>query len=111
MMTNEPMEDIYNGAVLEELRRRAGSLEQADQIFHQLGRPLLDTWGYELNPEALADEMLKLWTPTNTKNNKLIKGHFRSRPASKSGLKTRYANTKPAKNGGDRPSERLKKKG
>lgn len=50
----------YNHAVYAELQKRGQAPEQALRIIRHYYRPLQRTWGLELNPEAFADEMLKL---------------------------------------------------
>ena len=50
----------YNKAIYAELQRRGQSPKDALQAFHRYYRPLRQTWGYELNPETFADEIIKL---------------------------------------------------
>lgn len=70
----------YNNAVYSELQNKGQSPEQALRTIKRYSRPLRQTWGFELNPEALADEMIKLQNIlTQPKGNTVtIKPHFRT---------------------------------
>jgi hypothetical protein len=59
-VTKRRFAGAYNKAVYAELQRRGQTPKQALRTFHRYYRPLRKTWGLELNPEAFADEMLKL---------------------------------------------------
>lgn len=50
----------YNKAIYAELQRRGQTREEALRVIRHFYRPLQKTFGLELNPEAFADEMLKL---------------------------------------------------
>ena len=50
----------YSHAVYVELQKRGQAPEQALRTIRHFYRPLHRTWGLELNPEAFADEILKL---------------------------------------------------
>ena len=50
----------YNRAVYNELKKMGKAPDDALRTFKNYYRPLQQTWGYELNPEAFADEMLNV---------------------------------------------------
>lgn len=70
----------YNQAVYSELQKRGQAPKQALRTIKQYYRPLRQTWGLELNPEAFADEMIKLqYIRTSPQGNTVtIKPHFRT---------------------------------
>lgn len=71
----------YNKAVYNELQRSGHSPDKALKLIHNYSRPLKQTWGLELNPEAFANEILKLQQMKTKPLGKTvtIKPHIRSR--------------------------------
>lgn len=79
----------YNHAVYSELQNRGQAPDQALRTFKKFYRPLRQTWGLELNPEALAEEMMKLQLIKTTSQGSTvtIKPHFRTSRGQQIGVK------------------------
>ncbi|CAJ1317141.1 hypothetical protein [Paenibacillus nuruki] len=70
----------YKNAVYSELKRRLESSDRASNMMDTYYKPLKQTWGLELNPEALVEEMIRLdYIKTHSYDaNIMIRPHFRT---------------------------------